>query len=335
VVVAGPASYNGGQPTTVRIRNVTSNSFEVQLDEWDYLDGYHVTETISYFVMEEGQQLIDGLLFKAARVSGVASSFLSVNFNLQDSSYASKPVVLAQAVGENEPSATVVRLKDVTNQGFKVRLQQEEANTSTLLDKEVHYIALPLGEQTLGGRAFRSATVTANDDWKTVSFAQDVANPAFFAQASTYSGGDPIAVRYKNLSASEVSFKLEEEQSKDQEEDHVDEQVQYLVVETILGSSAREQVAEKARSASSTDTITETSEVTLYPNPAWKDIHVQLPAAVPATISLRNLQGSVLYNRSFKQAQQVQVAVETLPRGMYLMVIQTPNWQKVQRIMLE
>ncbi|MEL7184399.1 MAG: glycoside hydrolase family 9 protein, partial [Pseudomonadota bacterium] len=48
VVVMGPASFEGSHALSVRVRNVTDDGFEFQLDEWEYLDGRHVRETISW-----------------------------------------------------------------------------------------------------------------------------------------------------------------------------------------------------------------------------------------------------------------------------------------------
>ncbi len=54
VVIMGGISNNGGQPVTLRVRNVTQNSFEVRLQEWEYLDGAHAVENVSYLVVEGG-----------------------------------------------------------------------------------------------------------------------------------------------------------------------------------------------------------------------------------------------------------------------------------------
>src|SRR5262245_49404325 len=61
IVVAGPASFNNSQPTTVRVRNITNISFEMQLDEWDYLDGAHPAETVSWLALEPGVHTIGGV----------------------------------------------------------------------------------------------------------------------------------------------------------------------------------------------------------------------------------------------------------------------------------
>lgn len=52
VVICGGMTMNGGAAATVRVRNVTSTSFEVRVQEWDYLDGNHSNETLSWMVIE-------------------------------------------------------------------------------------------------------------------------------------------------------------------------------------------------------------------------------------------------------------------------------------------
>nr|HID58621.1 hypothetical protein [Desulfobacterales bacterium] len=48
IVVAGPLSYNGSDPSLVRIKNVTSRSFKIRVQEWMYKDGTHTTEYVHY-----------------------------------------------------------------------------------------------------------------------------------------------------------------------------------------------------------------------------------------------------------------------------------------------
>ncbi len=65
-MVTGPPTSNGDQPLTVRVRNVTATGFEFQLDEWQYLDGWHAGESIGYLVVEAGEHtLLDGTRVKA------------------------------------------------------------------------------------------------------------------------------------------------------------------------------------------------------------------------------------------------------------------------------
>ena len=65
MVVAGPLSYQDGDPAHVRLKEVGggpgSDSFQWKIEEWDYQDGSHARERPGYLVMEAGSHTIDGL----------------------------------------------------------------------------------------------------------------------------------------------------------------------------------------------------------------------------------------------------------------------------------
>ena len=52
VVIVGAVSSNDSEPALARVTAVSNNGFSVQLQEWDYLDGNHGTENMSYMVIE-------------------------------------------------------------------------------------------------------------------------------------------------------------------------------------------------------------------------------------------------------------------------------------------
>ena len=62
VVIAGAPQSLDGDPGTVRVRNVTANSFEIHFEEWGYLDGNHALEFIPFLVME-GSLPLDTTIF--------------------------------------------------------------------------------------------------------------------------------------------------------------------------------------------------------------------------------------------------------------------------------
>lgn len=77
----GPLTSTGKEPATVRVRDVTRNSFQFQIQEWAYLDGRHLKESISYMVVEEGtHQLKDQTFIEAGRVVA-GSNWSNVKFN--------------------------------------------------------------------------------------------------------------------------------------------------------------------------------------------------------------------------------------------------------------
>jgi len=52
VVIANTSSVNEADPTIVQVDNVTTESFDIRLKEWDYLDGNHGLEAINFIVIE-------------------------------------------------------------------------------------------------------------------------------------------------------------------------------------------------------------------------------------------------------------------------------------------
>ncbi len=67
-VVMGPLTFNGHQPATMRVRDVTDTGFQFQVDEWDYLDGGHIRETVSWLAVESGvHELANGAVSEPAR----------------------------------------------------------------------------------------------------------------------------------------------------------------------------------------------------------------------------------------------------------------------------
>ncbi len=99
VVIAQPLSNNNTEPAHARVKNVTSSSFQIQVEEWAYLDGEHPSETVFYLVMEAGAHTFpDGRLVEAGTVSAGGRSsandvYVSVTY---PQSFTSTPAVLAQ-----------------------------------------------------------------------------------------------------------------------------------------------------------------------------------------------------------------------------------------------
>ena len=52
VVISGGISENNGEPVNVRVSNVTANSFDIWLEEWEYQDGSHPAEQVNWLVVE-------------------------------------------------------------------------------------------------------------------------------------------------------------------------------------------------------------------------------------------------------------------------------------------
>ncbi len=228
IVVMGPPSFNGAQPTTVRVRNVTASSFQHSLQEWDYLDGNHVNESIGYLVFEAGNSTVGSLDVEAGSVN-IDHNWATVNFN---QAFSSTPVVMAQVVTINGGQAVTTRIRNVGTGSFQVRLQEEEGNDGTHLIETVHYIAMEEGlfaGDAVTFLASRSGNVVTHA-FTTVNFGRSVANPVLLADMQTFNGNNPAALRHQALTSSNVEMKVEEEESLDPEVNHIAEDVGFIVV---------------------------------------------------------------------------------------------------------
>lgn len=228
VAIAGPVSYRGPQPASPRLRNVTESGFDLTIEEWLYLDGSHRFETVGCLVTEEGSYgLGDGTELVAGRTRAnhrwVSTSFAD--------SFSTTPVVFSQAQTVNGAQPVVTRHRRVSESGFDVRLQEEEAQGAHLVE-DVGYLAITPGTGTLNGRAFEADVQTGVDStWHTVTFHNAYRQPVFLADLQTFRGANTCTVRYRNLSESSVDVKVEEERSSDREVAHLSERVGYLVCE--------------------------------------------------------------------------------------------------------
>ncbi len=226
-VVMGPPSFAGNQPTSVRVRNVTSSSFQHNLQEWDYLDGSHIDESMGYLALENGAQSLGSLDADAGSVN-INHNWATVNFN---QSFGAAPVVIAQVASFAGNQAVTTRVRNVSSSSFQIRLQEEEGNDGTHAVERVDWIAVEAGTSTFGG-AKVVAGVTGNSithTWATINFSS-VADPVFLAEMQTFDGGDAAALRQRSLTSTSVQVKVEEEQSGDTEINHTTEVVGYIVV---------------------------------------------------------------------------------------------------------
>ena len=230
VVLMGPVSDNGGQPVHARVKNASSNSFEFQLEEWEYLDGSHTTETVPYVVCEAGtHELTDGTQVEAGTTE-LDDDGRSVPF---ERSFADRPVVFSAAQTHNGGQAVVTRQKAVSTSEFDCRVQEEEANGAHVTET-VGYLAVERGTGTVDGAAFEAGRTpdTVDDSPRTVDFAGSYdAPPAVLCDAQTADGNDTAAVRSLARDRTGIEVVVEEERSADSETNHTTEAIGYFALE--------------------------------------------------------------------------------------------------------
>jgi hypothetical protein len=266
VVIMQPSSYNGGDASTIRLRHVTSSGFEFQIDEWDYLDGGHTTETMGYIVMDAGAfEFDDGTRVEVGKVL-VDHEFTAVSLS---QTFAQTPVVLSQSQTANDSSAIVTRQRNIGGGGFEVKLQEEEANDQIHAYETVGYIAVEPAVGFSGDMDFEAQATpdVVTHDWHTIDFLRSHSDPVLIGGVFGYDGGNTVALRYRSLDSTGVEVFVEEEQSRDVEINHTTEVAAYFVFDrpgSLIGDSPP--AAPTGLSPAGGQTIT-TSSVTLTCDP--------------------------------------------------------------------
>lgn len=230
IIVFGPPPSNDPEPVTVRVRNVTREGFEVRLQEWDYQDGTHQPEIVSFFVVEQGvYDLPDGTKVEAGTFTGTNSFQTFLLKQPQDG----VPVILTQVTSENKPNAVTGRVRRTGSASFQYKLQEQQRTKNKHAPETVHYIAWQPGSGLLPGDLYYEAAITSDSikhNWVEFDFETDFAEPPLFlADMQSQDGGDTSTIRTQSITNGSVQIKIEEEQSKDSETKHTSETAGYIV----------------------------------------------------------------------------------------------------------
>ncbi len=154
VVLMEMSTFNGGDPTHIRLKNVSSGSFQYQMEEWDYKDGAHTTENMSYIVVESGTHTFsNGAKLVAGQVN-TNQSFTTKNYG---TTLIGTPVVISQSQTYNDASAIVTRQINIGTTSFKVRVQEEEGNDGSHATETIGFFAIESG--SVAGRLASSPQV--------------------------------------------------------------------------------------------------------------------------------------------------------------------------------
>lgn len=227
VAIALPPSENGYHPCSTRVRDVSGGGFELALEEWRYLDGWHATEVVGGLVGDRGvHTFADGTVLELGRVS-TDTDWTAFRF---EASFSTTPVVLAVTQTRNGFHPVVARLRNVSDAGAEVALQEEEAEGDHKAE-DVGYLAVEPGSGEVDGRTYEASLDRIGSSWTKLSFENEYEEPVFLADLQSFDGPDTASIRYRNLTNTGVEVRIEEERSDDDEAWHTDERVGYLIVE--------------------------------------------------------------------------------------------------------
>ncbi len=247
VIVLVPGDANS-RPNAIRIRNVTSTSFEVAQVEPAKEDGVQPADIVHYLAIEPGShQFPDGTRLEAGTTvtsavqhgTGVGGpeSWASVSFS---AGFIAAPVVLGQIQTMNNESGTppgavsspwlTTVIQTVSATGFQTALERSEVNSGLMGTSEtIGWVAITAG---VTGNFTDSASNTVN--FETIFSANNIRGwvpgnscypvnftasystpPLVLATKDTHYGGDGGWLRRCSLSTTAVGLTVHEDEYKD------------------------------------------------------------------------------------------------------------------------
>lgn len=239
VVIVSDPTFNGGDPVASRLRNVTSNSFDIRLQEPNYEDGYHTNESVSYLVVEAGDwTLEDGTRLSAGTYN--SGRLTSAGFDTVDlTGFDTTPTVLSQVQTFRGSDWVTTRVKEQATSGFQIAMQEEEAlNSGGHISETIGWLAIEPGTATDGNTLLQGRTTDRAYNSSRSTVALDASfndTPALIAKLGSTFGSDTANLRLDTLTADSFGVRVHEEQSLDTEIGHTTELVSFLALEGQSG----------------------------------------------------------------------------------------------------
>jgi PKD repeat protein len=231
IVVANPPSSADGEPVLVRIDGVTPSGFRIRLQEWDYQDGVHTKERVSYLVVERGRHVLsNGAALEAGQVSASGGSVWDLK--AFTSAFGKVPVVLTSIASNQDPRAVTMRLRRVATASFALRLMQQESIQNGHRAETVNFIAWEPSTGTVGGLRYKVGWAASPVDHLPFVLRFGVTYdraPMFLAMIEGNVGPEPAALRWSAKTNAQVTVRVEEEQSSDAEMIHPKESIGWAV----------------------------------------------------------------------------------------------------------
>jgi hypothetical protein len=229
VVVAEPMSVKDSTPAVIRIRYVNNIGFEMRVQEWDYLDGKHTTETVGYIVVEAGHHVLpDGTMVEAGTFE--ASQYKRVSFK---EPFNKIPVVVASVMSVNDTHAVTDRVYNISTGWFDCKLQEQKSSTRVHSTEAVSYLAWEPSKGSIDGMTYevnKTSKIVTNYLY-TIYFKQPfTSSPVFIADMQTMYESDTANLRWKYKYSNKVTLNISEEKSKTSIISHKAEVVGYMAI---------------------------------------------------------------------------------------------------------
>ncbi len=141
IVILGPATRRDPDPGVLRLESADSDGFLVRFREWNYLDGEHAAEAVSYLILAPGRHVLpDGSEWEIGSIEvSEASTFFAQSFN---EPFPEPPLLFLSVQAQREEDPVVVRARDVTEAGFETAIMEEDGADGLHGNERIGYLAV-------------------------------------------------------------------------------------------------------------------------------------------------------------------------------------------------
>ncbi|MEM6321717.1 MAG: hypothetical protein AAF960_28920 [Bacteroidota bacterium] len=220
---------NETTPVTTRIRNVSSTQFELKLQEEEGEDGQHVRESVAWLAMEEGDQTSQYPL--ESRKFSLTDVWERLSFT---ASYPVFPSFFGQIQTMNDSDPAALRFRNPSLAGVDIQIEEEASVNSNVTHQAetVGFLGVEHGivlTDEKGAMFGETGSVSADEQWITISTQQAYYNPIVIAGIPQHLDGDPGVARIRNVTPTSFEIRFEEWNYEDGV--HALEYISYLVME--------------------------------------------------------------------------------------------------------
>ncbi|MEM8961476.1 MAG: trypsin-like peptidase domain-containing protein [Acidobacteriota bacterium] len=124
-----------------------------------------------------------------------------------------------------------IRITNAGSSSFQHRFQEWDYLDGTHTNETAGWLALPNGASSIGSLDADAGSVSVDEVWVTVNFAQSFsAAPVVISSVTTFNGSQGTTTRVRNVTANSFQVRLQEEEGND--DNHAFETVHWVAIET-------------------------------------------------------------------------------------------------------
>ncbi len=179
-------------------------------------------EIFRVYTLGNGKKMLAGVAQK------VKTGWTRVKFPI---AFDNPPLVFAQSVTANGSEPITIRVKEVDEEGFFVKVQEQEQADGVHAIEEIAWMATEVGVLTNESKLQIGLINSVTNAQSTVNYVNPfTAEPVLLATGMTHNEADPFSIRFPSQAINNFKLYLDEEQSSDAEKTHLAESVAWLAM---------------------------------------------------------------------------------------------------------